>query len=524
MMLLEAANTLGKSRTNGYAQLITMLIIFVVVLAVTAFVTKWIANYQKSQNSGRNIEVIETTRLANNKWIQIVRVGKTMKVIAISKDNVTYLGDVDSSEINQLSTNSSSKSTFKSMFDKAKFSNTAFSISTKNSDTKAAFGHSYGEATYALNDDKTKVIAVRVCSVDQAHIETETATVVATVSRVATCELSELTTYSAVFANEAFSYSNTIETAKALGHSFGEVVYTWNSDHSKCSAKRICLNDNTHYEQEECESVGTVSQVAACESPELTKYSVTFENTIFGYVEESVETKEALGHSFGEYVSNNDATTKSDGTKTRKCVLCNKKETVTDEGSKKSKAVEAKGEAKDLGIKFESKNGFVSGTVVTASVVTETDTDFEIKKNEKIAKIIDIDLSVNGSPVTKLSNKITLVIKLPTELEGKSFRIAHAHDDEILNITLGDEAGIGTYIIDNEGNIITQIDRLSEFALIEIPSGKSLSTGAIVAIVISSVVFLLIALYVLGYFFLYRNGLLNSAVIEIMYSWIDKIF
>ena len=36
-------------------------------------------------------------------------------------------------------------------------------------------------------------------------------------------------------------------------------------------------------------------------------------------------------HTFGEYVSNNDATTEKDGTKTRTCSVCGKKETVTEE-------------------------------------------------------------------------------------------------------------------------------------------------------------------------------------------------
>ena len=38
-------------------------------------------------------------------------------------------------------------------------------------------------------------------------------------------------------------------------------------------------------------------------------------------------------HTFGEYVSNNDATTEADGTKTRKCSVCGCEDTVTDEGS-----------------------------------------------------------------------------------------------------------------------------------------------------------------------------------------------
>ncbi len=104
--------------TSAYAQLITVLVVFVVVLAVTAVVTKWLANYQRGQNSGRNIEVIETTHIANNKWMQIVRVGKTFKVLAVSKDSVTYLGDIDPSELKEIKPDGS-KSAFKSMFEKA---------------------------------------------------------------------------------------------------------------------------------------------------------------------------------------------------------------------------------------------------------------------------------------------------------------------------------------------------------------------------------------------------------------------
>ena len=43
----------------------------------------------------------------------------------------------------------------------------------------------------------------------------------------------------------------------------------------------------------------------------------------------------ALGHTFGEYVSNNDATCTEDGTKTAKCVRCDATDTIADEGSAK---------------------------------------------------------------------------------------------------------------------------------------------------------------------------------------------
>ena len=45
-------------------------------------------------------------------------------------------------------------------------------------------------------------------------------------------------------------------------------------------------------------------------------------------------TEGKAAHSFGDYVSNNDATTEADGTKTRECSVCGYKDTVTDDGSK----------------------------------------------------------------------------------------------------------------------------------------------------------------------------------------------
>ena len=38
-------------RTDSYAQLIALLVVFVLVLGATALVTRWIANYQQTANA-----------------------------------------------------------------------------------------------------------------------------------------------------------------------------------------------------------------------------------------------------------------------------------------------------------------------------------------------------------------------------------------------------------------------------------------------------------------------------------------
>lgn len=80
--------------TDSYAQFITVLVVFVLVLGLTALVTRWMANYQKQQNVNVNVEVIETTRIASNKYIQIVRLGETYVAIAVCKDTVTRLCEI----------------------------------------------------------------------------------------------------------------------------------------------------------------------------------------------------------------------------------------------------------------------------------------------------------------------------------------------------------------------------------------------------------------------------------------------
>ncbi len=84
---------------DGYAQLITVLIIFVIVLAVTAWVTKYIARYQRAQGAGGNIEVLETRQIAPGKYIQLVRIGDTYVAIAVCKDAVTMLCRIPSDQI-----------------------------------------------------------------------------------------------------------------------------------------------------------------------------------------------------------------------------------------------------------------------------------------------------------------------------------------------------------------------------------------------------------------------------------------
>ena len=105
-----------SDRTDSYVQFITVLLLFVFVLAVTAFVTRWIGGYQKGKSVGANMELIESLRLSNNKYVQIVRIGRKYLAVAVCKDTVTMLSEIPEEELQFSEGSTSGVSSFKDVF------------------------------------------------------------------------------------------------------------------------------------------------------------------------------------------------------------------------------------------------------------------------------------------------------------------------------------------------------------------------------------------------------------------------
>ena len=84
---------------NSFFDLITVLLIFIFVVAITLFTTKYIANYQKVQSTGKNIEVLETCKISQTKYVQLIKIGKKYVAVAVSKDTVTLLTALEEEDI-----------------------------------------------------------------------------------------------------------------------------------------------------------------------------------------------------------------------------------------------------------------------------------------------------------------------------------------------------------------------------------------------------------------------------------------
>ena len=111
-----------SSAGESFLQLIFVLIVFVGVLAVTYYVTKWIAGYQKTQCFNKNIEIIEEIKISSNKYVQIIRAGQDRYfLIAIGKDEVVPLGEISSDQLKEIeegTAESNGPVDFKSVLDK----------------------------------------------------------------------------------------------------------------------------------------------------------------------------------------------------------------------------------------------------------------------------------------------------------------------------------------------------------------------------------------------------------------------
>lgn len=109
---------------DSIVKLVAAVVVFIFVLAVTYFTTRFIGNYQKQSVRGSNFNVIDTYRLSPNKYLQILKIGAEYVVIAVCKDNVTMLCRLDESGISHPSGDDEKKNldipSFNDMFEQMK--------------------------------------------------------------------------------------------------------------------------------------------------------------------------------------------------------------------------------------------------------------------------------------------------------------------------------------------------------------------------------------------------------------------
>ena len=112
---------LMSGKAEGAAQFLTVFVIFLVVLAITYYTTRFVGKYQKLQGFNKNFEAIETYRVTGNKFLQLVRVGKRYFVVAVGKDEISLISEVSGEDIElNPEVNSVANDRFKQIFEVAR--------------------------------------------------------------------------------------------------------------------------------------------------------------------------------------------------------------------------------------------------------------------------------------------------------------------------------------------------------------------------------------------------------------------
>ena len=183
-------------------------------------------------------------------------------------------------------------------------------------------GHSYGEATYVWEDDKSECVATRVCATDKSHVETESVEVTPSITKDPTCTEDGVREFKATFENEAFetqvvteaisatghtevvdaaveptctetgltegSHCSVCETVltkqevvSAKGHAYANPTYVWTDDKSSCTATVVCGNDNNHVVTETVASVPETTKSPTCLEDGIKQFTATFEKDLF---------------------------------------------------------------------------------------------------------------------------------------------------------------------------------------------------------------------------------------------------
>jgi len=250
--------------------------------------------------------------------------------------------------------------------------------------------------------------------------------------------------------------SHTDEVSDKAEHAFDNGVITKDATESETGIKKytcsICgktkeevipVLEHTHVFDQQIESDQFLASGATCTEAKKYYYSC-------GCGEKGTETfvvGEPLGHSFTNYVSNNDATCSADGTKTAKCDRCDEMDTVVDEGTKlahtfastwttsaeyhwHAATCEHTNETQDMGahnwddgvIEVEPTDQADGLIVYTCSVCGEEKRDtISVSSLYTITFAVNDDYEIASISILKGKTIVASEVPIPPEITGKVF-------------------------------------------------------------------------------------------------------
>lgn len=112
---------LTSSLGGNIFQFVVVLVIFIGILFLTGFATKWIATYMHNQNfnSNSNFHVVDALNMGPNHKLVLVKVGKDKYfVLGMGKESISKVGELSEDELVEQTDRSSTQKSFDSILSK----------------------------------------------------------------------------------------------------------------------------------------------------------------------------------------------------------------------------------------------------------------------------------------------------------------------------------------------------------------------------------------------------------------------
>ncbi len=169
---------------------------------------------------------------------------------------------------------------------------------TKTETLSSMIGHKYAEPVW-IWDGYTSATAKFVCSNDESHIETVTATITSNTT-LATCTEDGKTVYTATVTYSDKTYTNDVtEVLPTIGHSY-VAIWTWEG-YDSATAKLVCENDESHVENR-IATLTSATTPATCTVDGETIYTATVTVDNVEFTDTKTETLPMTGHNYNEPV------------------------------------------------------------------------------------------------------------------------------------------------------------------------------------------------------------------------------
>lgn len=108
------------STSNSIWELIGLILLLIVILIATYYTTKFVGGIKGKQLKTSNFELVDSYRIAPNKVLQIIKVSDKYLVIAISKDAIEYIAELEEDKVIIRDKNPTNKESFKKVFNHIK--------------------------------------------------------------------------------------------------------------------------------------------------------------------------------------------------------------------------------------------------------------------------------------------------------------------------------------------------------------------------------------------------------------------